>query len=236
MAKTATAGRPLKTRITQGWRTGLALRDAFVCIGTLVIVAEIALIGLFTWRTANAVEPASMLQRALGIEPQGPPLAIGGQAWVRHVTADLNPTPQYSLQHQRLWAFQPVTILNGVRMGNEDWLQVTGTLLNRKTFTGWVLADRVQTNDPTAGAVDEPGWVVVTHPQGASLLSAPELQAAPWSPPAPKGQRLRKLRRLPRGGFGNDLKDYLLIENPGPGGRRGAAWVYELHVAPATGP
>ena len=95
-------------RIRRGWRLGLKLRDSFVVIGTLVIVAEVGMIGLLAYRAATAVAPStSTLRRSLGIESEGPPPAVGMNAWIRHVTADLNPTPQYSLKNQRLAAHHP---------------------------------------------------------------------------------------------------------------------------------
>ena len=221
-------------RIRRGWRLGLRLRDSFVIIGTLVLVAEVGVIGLLAYRAATTVTPsASTLRRTFGIETEGPPPAVGMNAWIRHVTADLNPTPQYSLKNQRLWAFQPVTLL--AFTPDRLWAQVMATRANGQRVSGWVLTERIQTVNPAADAVQEAGWVTVTEAQGAVLRAGPDLNADGWGA-APKGQRLRKLARLARGSFGSDLKDFLLIENPGPGGRRGQAWVFEPQVAPASGP
>ena len=221
-------------RIRRGWRLGLKLRDSFVLIGTLVIVGEIGVIGLLAYRAATVVTPsASTLRRTLGIESEGPPLEIGMNAWIRHVTADLNPTPQYSLKNSRLWAFQPVTITGFTP--DRQWARVDATLAKGQRVSGWVLTERVQTVNPAADAVPEPGWVVTTGARGAVLRAGPDLNADGWGA-APKGQTLRKIARLKRGGFGSDLKDFLWIENPGPGGRKGQAWVFEGEVAPASGP
>jgi hypothetical protein len=220
-------------RIRTGWRLGLRLRDGFVCIGTLVIVAQIGVIGLLAYRAATAVVPStSMLRRTLGLEQQGPPIVIGQQAWIRHVTADLNPTPKYSLQNRRLWAFQPVTITG--MTPDHEWVSVTSTYANGQRVSGWVLTTRVQTVNPGADAVPEPGWVTVVGQRGAVLRTGPDLNADGWGA-APKGQTLRKLARLKPEGIGSDLKDFLYVENAGPAGRRGGAWVFEPDVAPASG-
>ena len=221
-------------RIRRGWRLGLRLRDSFVVIGTLVLVAEVGVIGLLAYRAATAVAPSSStLRRSLGIETEGPPPAVGMNAWIRHVTADLNPTPQYSLKNQRLWAFQPVTIT--AFTPDRQWTQVMATRANGQRVSGWVLTERIQTVNPAADAEPETGWVTVTAAQGAVLRAGPDLNADGWGA-APKGQRLRKLARLKRGSFGSDVQDFLLIENPGPAGRKGQAWVFEPQVTPASGP
>jgi len=221
-------------RIRHGWRLGLRLRDSFVIIGTLVLVAEVGVIGLLAYRAATNVTPsASTLRRTLGLETEGPPLAEGMNAWIRHVTADLNPTPQYSLKNQRLWAFQPVTIVGFTP--DRQWTMVTAALANGRITSGWVLTERIQSNNPAADAVQETGWVTVTAAEGAVLRAGPDLNADGWGA-APKGQKLRKLARLARGSFGADEHDFLLIENRGPGGRKGQAWVFEPQVAPASGP
>jgi hypothetical protein len=218
-------------RIRRGWRLGLKLRDSFVLIGTLVMDAEIGVIGLLAYRAATSVAPsASTLRRTLGIEAEGPPLVEGMNAWIRHVTADLNPTPKYSLENRRLWAFQPVTII--AFTPDRQWAQVTAVSANGQRVSGWVLTERIQTVDPAADAVPEEGWVTVTAARGAILRAGPDLNADGWGA-APRGQRLRTLARLKRGGFGSDLKDFLWVENRGPAGRKGQAWVYELEVAPA---
>ena len=221
-------------RIRRGWRLGLKLRDSFVVLGTLVLVAEVGVIGLLAYRAATAVAPStSTLRRSLGIETEGPPPAVGMNAWIRHVTADLNPTPQYSLKNQRLWAFQPVTLLAFTPDGL--WTQVTATRANGQRVFGWVLTERIQTVNPAADAEPEAGWVTVTAAQGAVLRAGPDLNADGWGA-APRGQTLRKIARLKRGSFGSDMQDFLLIENRGPGGRKGQAWVFEPQVAPANGP
>jgi hypothetical protein len=221
-------------RIRTGWRLGLRLRDGFVCIGTLVIVAEIGVIGLLAFRGAAAVIPSrSEFGRQLGIEEQGPPVTVGQQAWIRAVTADLNPTPKYSLKNQRLWAYQPITVTGMTPDG--QWVSVVARLLNGQQASGWVLTERVQTVSPTVHAVPEHGWLVITRAQGAVLRSQPDLNADGWGA-APKGQILEKKARLARGNFGSDVKDFFYVSNAGPGGRKGGAWVFEGDVAPAAGP
>jgi hypothetical protein len=78
-------------------------------------------------------------------------------------------------------------------------------------------------------------WLVVTGPRGAALRAMPDVDADSWGY-APKGQTMKKLGRLERGSFGSDEKDYLYVENLGPGGHKGNAWVFEAEVAPTSGP
>jgi len=210
------------------------LRDGFVCIGTLVIVAEIGFIVLLAFRGVAAVVPStSELGRTLGIEEKGPAVAVGQQAWIKFVTTDLNPTPKYSLQNQRLPAFQPI-IITGITP-DRQWVSVLATRLNGQRQSGWVLTDRVQTVSPTLHAVPEKGWLVVTGARGAALRGMPDVNADSWGY-APKGQKLKKLGRLKRGSFNSDEHDYLFVENLGPGGHKGNAWVFEPEVEATSGP
>lgn len=218
------AANGMYTRIKRGWRLGLSEGDNFVRIGTLIVVLLMLLFGY-----KSCIEEKPRAQRAMpGRTGVAGPLAPGTMGWVTHVGAEINPTPRASQQARRAFPFQPVVV--AARSPDGQWLRVDAIYASGERYGGWISAQRVTPVNPGTGAQPEAGWVVVTENQGAPLRIGPDVNSETHSA-APKGQILRKIGRLRRSG----AQDFLLVENLGPGGRLGPAWVFGPTVA-ASGP
>ncbi|MEO8040226.1 MAG: hypothetical protein ABI794_15775 [Betaproteobacteria bacterium] len=242
----AATKRGIKRRIKSGWWLGLTQWDAFIWIGTLLIVAQVILIPYAGWKrvTSSAAyeDLTHEMSNAMGTKGAGtsssghrvraasPPPAVGGQGWTFGFMTDINPGPRYSTQNRMLPAHTPVHVLG--QSADGQYLQVEATLLSGKKLTGYVLAERVQSADPTAGARPESGWVMIKRPGGAQLRAAPDFDAEMYGMEA-EGNVVKVLARLKKNEWSPGVTgDFLLVE----AGPRGKAWIAALQVKPAQAP
>lgn len=223
------AKRGLFKRIRSGWAIGLAQRETIVCAGTFLIVAQLGAIGYLMWR--DAAPPAA---KASAPAPASAAAPSSGRAWVSPGSAALYPQPATRGQAFSLPPYTPLA----VRQRSQDgrWLRVDAVMHTGKAINGWVMAQQVQSRDPVTVARPQAGWVIVTNSAGAVLRAGPDPNAATFGN-VPRGQVLRQIARVARGDLVKGASgEFVLIDNQGPAGRRGQAWVLDSQVAPAKPP
>lgn len=228
------------SRLARGWATGLIQLDKWMWGTTAVSALSIVLIvnhpgapgsGMPWNKQQTLLEARPACANATGSALSG---VDGRRGWVTTgLGAPMTARPGYSLHNRMVFPFTPLVVVQN--LGSN--LLVVADIGKGRTARGYISADRVQYENPAAGAVAEDGWLKVTAPGGSQMRYGPDLNAGGYGVTAPVGTVLHEIAAIRESRSSlNRVRDFYLVDQPGTQDCQSSAWVARWQVEETTAP